>query len=92
MITATLLDSPNMVAEEHLGPAVYLAAVHDVDGKSVLHWKYNIAKPEFVEVKVLDGKKQDIALIKRPVRRVEWSAAGNGGVPCVTWLAGSLVL
>ena len=71
IITATLLSSPTMVAEEHLGPAVYLAAVHDVDGKSVLHWKYNIAKPEFVEVKVLDGKKQDIALIKRPVRRVD---------------------
>jgi len=60
-----------MATEEHLGPAVYLAAVHDVDGKSVLHWKYNIARPEFIEVKVLDGKKQDIALIKRPVRRVD---------------------
>ena len=60
-----------MVAEEHLGPAVYLTAVHDVDGKSVLHWKYNIAKPEFVEVKVLDGKQQDIASIKRPVRMVD---------------------
>jgi hypothetical protein len=71
LILAVFFGIANTQAEEHLGPPVYLAAVHEVDGKAVLHWKYNIAKPEFVEVQVTDAKGDEVARVKRPVRQTD---------------------
>jgi hypothetical protein len=67
----------NAKAKEHLGPPVYLAAVHEVDGKSVLHWKYNVARPEFVEVRVVDAEGNEVARVKRPARQVDVTAKGG---------------
>lgn len=71
LLLAAFLSPMNTYAEEHLGPPVYLAAVHEVDGKVVLHWKYNIARPEFVEVKVTDAQGREVARVSRPGRQTD---------------------
>jgi hypothetical protein len=71
LILAVLFSIANTQAEEHLGPPVYLASVYEVDGKAVLHWKYNIARPEFVEVKVMDAEGAEVARVKRLVRQTD---------------------
>lgn len=66
-----LIGHTTMKAGDQLGPPIYLAALHELDGKTVLHWKYNIARPEFDEVKVLDTKGREVELVRRPVRQVD---------------------
>ena len=71
ILTAAFLNLLNTQAEEHLGPPVYLAALYEIGGNAVLHWKYNIARPEFVEVKVTDFGGAEIARVRRPLRRTD---------------------
>lgn len=66
-----LLVSIPARADDDLGPPLYLAGLHDVDGKSILHWKYNIAKPEAGEVRVLDSSGQEVCRVRRPIRRAD---------------------
>lgn len=77
ILFAALLLPAIMRADDHLGPSVYLAALQETGGKTVLHWKYNIAKPGFGKVRVLDAKGQEVAEVKRPIREV--AVAGHHG-------------
>ena len=42
-----LLPLATAMAQNPLGPTVYLADLHEVGEGTILHWKANIARPEF---------------------------------------------
>jgi len=71
LFAATVTLTTTRAEERHLGPPVYLAALHELEGRAVLHWKYNIARPEFVEVKVADSEGREVARVRRPARQVD---------------------
>jgi hypothetical protein len=53
------------------GPPVYLAALHQISDRLMLHWKYNVSRPEFVTVSVLDSAGVELAKVRRPDRQVD---------------------
>lgn len=80
-VAVLILTLSQARAEEHLGPPLYLAAVHEVNGKSVVHWKYNIARPEFVAVELTDSEGREVVRVKRPVRQID--VTGRHGPFCL---------
>jgi len=70
LLTGIFLSHPTR-GDDDLGPAVYLAGLHEVSGKTLLHWKYNIAKPEVAEVRVVDSTGQEVCRVSRSIRQAD---------------------
>ncbi len=70
LLTGLILSRPAR-GDDDPGPPVYLAGIHEVGGRSVLHWKYNIARPEVEGVRVEDPAGAELARVRRPVRQAD---------------------
>jgi len=68
-----LLPLATAMAQNPLGPTVYLADLHEVGEGTILHWKANIARPEFFELRVFDADGVEIARVKAPQNQLDVS-------------------
>ena len=66
-----VVDGVNNLSPADFGPPVYLAALHEIAGRVMLHWKYNVSRPEFVTVSVLDSAGVELVNVRRPDRQVD---------------------
>jgi hypothetical protein len=72
-LLCTLLPLATSMAQNPLGPPVYLADLHQAGEGTTLYWKANIARPEFVELRVLDADGAEIARVKAPQNQLDVS-------------------